>query len=218
MGPASPRVLLVDNHDSFTWNLAQYLQELGATVLVRRNDEVRASEVVTEDWDALVISPGPGRPADAGAMPEIVSHCEGRLPLLGVCLGMQAIGESWGARLTGAPELVHGKASPIEHDGRGLFEGLPNPLRVGRYHSLVLDPASIRAPLRVTARTPEGVVMALEHQDEPTWGVQFHPESILTPDGKGLLRNFLRLAARGSGERPGGAHRPADRLVPAGGR
>jgi len=197
-----PRLLLLDNHDSFTWNLAQYLQELGATVRVELNDALGAAAAAALPVDAVVLSPGPGRPAEAGITLELIARVAGRLPLLGVCLGHQAIAEAWGARIVRARTLMHGKTSPIVHDGTGLFAGLPQRFPATRYHSLVVDPRTLHADLRVTARTPGGVIMGLAHRRWPVWGVQFHPESILTREGKPLLANFLRRVengARGAG-------------------
>ena len=189
------RVLLIDNHDSFTWNLAQYFQELGAKLRVELNDAPAAEQALTDGPDAVVISPGPGRPEDSGITLETVQRCAaGSIPLLGVCLGHQAIAQSFGARIVRAPTLMHGKTSSIEHDGEGLFVGLPDPFVATRYHSLVIDPPSLPACFVVTARTAEGVIMGIRHQSLPLWGVQFHPESILTLAGKALLKNFLTLA------------------------
>ena len=194
------RVLLIDNHDSFTWNLAQYLLELGADLTVLLNDECCADEALADVPEAVVISPGPGRPENGGITLDVIRRAAGRIPLLGVCLGHQAIAQSYGASIVQAPTLMHGKTSPIEHDARGLFEGLPNPFEATRYHSLVVDPATMPGVLEVTARTAEGVIMGLRHREHPIWGVQFHPESILTASGKSLLANFLELAC------PGGAN------------
>jgi anthranilate synthase/aminodeoxychorismate synthase-like glutamine amidotransferase len=183
-------ILLVDNYDSFTYNLYQYLCELGAKVTVRRNDDIDVGGI-TGRFDAIVISPGPGRPADAGLTPQIVRACSGRLPILGVCLGCQAIGEVFGGRIVRARRLMHGKTSQIEHDGAGLFTGVENPFEATRYHSLVLDPESVPSILDVTATADDGAIMGLRHRTEPTVGVQFHPESILTKAGKSILKNFL---------------------------
>ena len=191
------RVLLIDNHDSFTWNLAQYLEQLGVDLTVRLNDVLSADEAVAMAPDAVVISPGPGRPEHGGITLDVVRRCAGHTPLLGVCLGHQAIAQAFGAGIVSAPTLMHGKTSPIEHDGDGLFAGLPNPFDATRYHSLVIDPATLPVKFAPTARTAEGVIMGIRHQIWPLWGVQFHPESILTVEGMPLLRNFLRLAAAG---------------------
>ena len=187
------RVLLIHNYDSFTWNLAQYLEELGVDLAVRLNDALSVDGALTHGADAIMISPGPGRPEESGITLELVRRCAGRMPLLGVCLGHQAIAQSFGAEIVQAPTLMHGKTSPIEHDGEGLFAGLPNPFDATRYHSLVVDPPTLPDSLVVTATTAEGVIMGLRHRSWPLWGVQFHPESILTPAGKPLLGNFLSL-------------------------
>ena len=183
-------ILLVDNYDSFTYNLYQYLCELGAKVTVRRNDVIDLDRI-GKRYEAIVLSPGPGWPADAGATPEIVQQYSGQLPILGVCLGHQAIGEVFGGRITRARRLMHGKTSMISHDGSGLFSKVPNPFEATRYHSLVVDAPSLPDILQVTATTDDGTIMALRHKTHPTVGVQFHPESILTHDGKTILRNFL---------------------------
>jgi anthranilate synthase/aminodeoxychorismate synthase-like glutamine amidotransferase len=183
------RVAVIDNYDSFTFNLVQLLAELGAPPAVFRNDEVTVEELARHN--ALVISPGPGEPADAGVSVEAIRQLSGHLPILGVCLGHQAIGEAFGARVVRhAP--VHGKTSFIHHDRAGVFAGLPDPLEATRYHSLVVDPDSLPLELAVTARTHDGVVMGLRHRTHPTFGVQFHPESVLTADGPRLVLNFLR--------------------------
>lgn len=183
-------ILLVDNYDSFTYNLYQYLAELGAKVQVRRNDAVDVDEVV-DSFESVVLSPGPGRPAEAGVTPRIVKELSGQLPILGVCLGHQAIGEVFGGRIVRAPRLMHGKTSMINHNGRGLFTGIPDPFEATRYHSLVVEPESCPESLEITARSDDGVIMGLRHKQHPTVGVQFHPESILTREGKNLLKNFL---------------------------
>ena len=188
---AGLRLLLLDNYDSFTYNLAQYLEELGAAVDVVRNDRITVDQVKAAGFDAIVISPGPGRPEEAGISVELVRQTSERTPLLGVCLGHQAIGYAYGARVVSAPTLMHGKTSPIVHDGRTLFAGLENPFEATRYHSLVVEEASLPGELAVSARTPEGVVMGLRHRELPQEGVQFHPESVLTVVGKRLLANFL---------------------------
>jgi len=187
------RILLVDNYDSFTWNLVQYLAELGADVTVRRNDEVGAEALVPEDWDALVVSPGPGVPSRSGETPAVLRVFAGRRPVLGVCLGHQAIGEMYGGRIERAPVLMHGKVSPIEHDGRTLYRGLPLPFEATRYHSLVIARDSVPPVLEVSAWTADGTIMGLRHRTLMVEGVQFHPESIMTKPGKTLLRNFLDL-------------------------
>lgn len=184
-------IFLLDNYDSFTYNLAQYLGELGEQVEVRRNDQVSLDEIESLRPAALVISPGPCTPAEAGISIPLVRHFAGRLPMLGVCLGHQAIGAAFGGRIVRAPVLMHGKVSDVEHDGRTIFSGLPQPLSATRYHSLVIDAASLPECLEVSARDSSGVIMAVRHKQWPVEGVQFHPESILTTSGKQLLKNFL---------------------------
>jgi anthranilate synthase/aminodeoxychorismate synthase-like glutamine amidotransferase len=184
-------IFLIDNYDSFTFNLFQHLSELGADVLVRRNDRFTLDEMESLDPEAIVISPGPGRPSEAGLTPDVIRRFAGRYPILGVCLGHQAIGEVFGGRIVRAPSLFHGKVSEILHDARGIFDELPNPFTATRYHSLVIDPESVPASLEVTARTRDGVIMGVRHRELAVEGVQFHPESALTPEGKSLLRNFL---------------------------
>ena len=185
------RVLVIDNYDSFTYNLVQYLGELGAEVEVARNDAMREEDLEPGRWDRLVISPGPGVPSRAGITPGAVRRLSGKLPILGVCLGHQAIGEVFGGRIVRAPILMHGKTSSIRHDGRTLFQGLANPFEATRYHSLIVDRPSVPDCLEISAWTEDGIVMGLRHRQHPTEGVQFHPESILTLEGKRLLGNFL---------------------------
>jgi anthranilate synthase/aminodeoxychorismate synthase-like glutamine amidotransferase len=190
------RVLVIDSYDSFVYNLVQYLGELGVEPVVRRNDDVDVAGALALAPDAVVLSPGPGRPEVSGIICDAVdAFASGGTPVLGVCLGHQAIGHVYGAAVVGAPELMHGKTSPIDHDGAGVFTGLASPLTATRYHSLTLDPATIPDVLAVTARTPDGVVMGVRHRELPVEGVQFHPESILTGQGHDLLRNFLDRAA-----------------------
>jgi anthranilate synthase/aminodeoxychorismate synthase-like glutamine amidotransferase len=184
-------VLLIDNYDSFTYNLYQYLCELGASVQVVRNDAISVDEVGALAPSFIVISPGPGVPRDAGISVDLVRAMGQSTPLLGVCLGHQVIAEAYGGVVTRAPELKHGKASMISHDGHGVFEGLPSPFSAIRYHSLCAAPEAVPEVLSVTARSDSGVIMALQHREYPVYGVQFHPESILTEYGKDLLRNFL---------------------------
>ncbi len=186
-------VLLIDNYDSFTFNLYQYLCELGAEVEVIRNDEATADEIEAMDPDRLVISPGPSRPESAGVSVEAVRRFAGRKPLLGVCLGHQCIGAAFGATIQGAGEIKHGKTSMIEHDGKGLFKGVPNPFEAVRYHSLAIRPGTLPDDFEVTARSTSGVIMGVRHRRAPVEGVQFHPESILTAPGKQILRNFLDM-------------------------
>jgi anthranilate synthase/aminodeoxychorismate synthase-like glutamine amidotransferase len=187
------RVLLIDNYDSFTYNLYQYLCELGADVNVVRNDAIGVEEARALDPDFIVISPGPGVPRDAGISIELIRALGPTTPVLGVCLGHQAVAEAFGGVVTRAPELMHGKASDVHHDGSGVFDGLPSPFSAIRYHSLCAAPEAMPDALEVTARTDSGVIMAVRHREYPVHGVQFHPESILTEYGKDLLRNFLNL-------------------------
>ena len=190
------RVLVIDSYDSFVYNLVQYLGELGADPLVHRNDQISVDEAVALEPDAVLLSPGPGRPEVSGIICDAVSaFASVGTPVLGVCLGHQAVGHVYGAQVVRAPELMHGKTSPIDHDGTGVFAGLPSPLTATRYHSLVLDPTSIPDDLEVTARSADGIVMGVRHRDHDVEGVQFHPESILTGCGHDLLRNFLARAA-----------------------
>jgi anthranilate synthase/aminodeoxychorismate synthase-like glutamine amidotransferase len=185
-------ILLLDNYDSFTYNLYQYLSELGARVVVKRNDQTTIAEIETLAPEKIVISPGPSTPDNAGISNEVVRHfAEKRIPVLGVCLGHQCIGEAFGGTVKGAGEIMHGKTSPIHHDGKGVFKGLPNPFEAIRYHSLAVQPEDLPKDLEVTARAETGVVMGVRHRSLPVEGVQFHPESIMTPAGKDLLRNFL---------------------------
>ena len=186
-------LLLLDNYDSFTYNLYQYLGELGASARVVRNDEMTAEDVLALGPERIVISPGPGTPDQAGISLELIRRAAGRVPLLGVCLGHQALAQAFGGRVVRAPTLMHGKTSPIRHDGRTVFAGLPDPFIATRYHSLMVDRASVPDCLEVTAWTDDGIVMGLRHRRLPLEGVQFHPESILTAAGKDLLRNFLAL-------------------------
>ena len=189
-------VLVIDNYDSFTFNLVQYLGELGARVAVRRNDGIDVPGIVRLRPTHLIISPGPCTPAEAGVSVAAVRALGARLPILGVCLGHQAIGAAYGGRVVRAPRLMHGKTSPIRHDGLGVYRGLPDPFTATRYHSLIVARAGLPRDLAVTAWTREGEIMGLRHRRLPVEGVQFHPESILTEVGKRLLGNFLRLKGR----------------------
>ena len=187
-------LLVIDNYDSFTYNLVQYLGELGQTVEVRRNNQVTIDEIETNLRPArIVISPGPGTPDDAGISLDVIDRFAGKIPLLGVCLGHQAIGQAFGGRVVRAPQLMHGKASEVNHDGRTIFAGLSEPFLAGRYHSLIVEKASLPQSLEVSASTQDGVIMGLRHREWKVEGVQFHPESILTAEGKRLLSNFLTL-------------------------
>jgi anthranilate synthase/aminodeoxychorismate synthase-like glutamine amidotransferase len=190
----SPRVVLVDNYDSFTYNLFQYLSELGADVLVHRHDAIDCAGIAALDPTHLVISPGPKTPDEAGISVEAIRHFAGRVPVLGVCLGHQAIGQAFGGSIIRGDEPVHGKTSDIRHDGRTLFAGIENPMTATRYHSLVVD-GELPADLEVSAWTDDDVIMGLRHRELAVEGVQFHPESILTTAGKRLLANFLAQAA-----------------------
>ena len=184
-------ILIIDNYDSFTFNLVQYLGELGAEMIVRRNDKVTVAEIEAARPAKILISPGPGTPAEAGITLAAVEYFAGRVPILGVCLGHQAIGQAFGGRVVRAPVPVHGKPAEIEHDGRTIFRGLTSPFQAGRYHSLVVARDSVPDCLEVSAQTGDGLVMGLRHRTLPVEGVQFHPESILTPAGMRLLANFL---------------------------
>jgi anthranilate synthase/aminodeoxychorismate synthase-like glutamine amidotransferase len=198
----TPRLLLIDNYDSFTYNLVQAFLVLGAEVSVYRNDALTPAEALTLAPTHLCISPGPGTPYDAGVSMDMVRAFAGRIPVLGVCLGHQSIVEVFGGKVVRAGRLMHGKTSLVRHDARTLFAGLPQPCEVGRYHSLIAAPGSLPVQLEVSAQTAEGEIMAVRHRTLAVEGVQFHPESILTPDGPKLMRNFLATTA---GERAGGA-------------
>ncbi|MBI3964156.1 MAG: aminodeoxychorismate/anthranilate synthase component II [Chloroflexi bacterium] len=189
-------IFMIDNYDSFTYNLYQYLSELGEEVDVRRNDQVTLDEIDALRPEAIIISPGPGGPLDAGISLAAIERFGPRLPLLGVCLGHQCIGHAYGGVVQRAGEIMHGKTSLIYHDGRDVLKGLPSPFEAVRYHSLIVDRATLPACLEVTAQTSAGLIMALRHREYPMWGVQFHPESILTSVGMDILRNFLELARR----------------------
>ena len=184
-------VLVIDNYDSFAYNLVQYLGELGWEPLVRRNDKTSLEEIETLSPSHIVISPGPCTPLEAGLSNDIIGHFAGRIPILGVCLGHQSIGHVFGGRIVRAKKPMHGKTSLIHHDGRTIYRGLPDPFEAGRYHSLVIEPESVPPVLEVTARTDSGEIMGVRHREYSVEGVQFHPESILTPLGHDLLKNFL---------------------------
>ena len=184
---------VIDNYDSFTYNLVQYLGSLGAEIEVWRNDAIDPAGLAAKDLDGLVISPGPGEPRDAGVSEDAIRALSGKVPVLGVCLGHQALGEVYGGRVVRAERIMHGKTSPILHKGRGLFAGLDNPFEATRYHSLLVERSSLPDILEIMAWTPEGEIMGLRHKEHETWGVQFHPESILTKQGMKLVENFLTL-------------------------
>jgi anthranilate synthase/aminodeoxychorismate synthase-like glutamine amidotransferase len=188
-------VLLIDNYDSFTYNLYQYLGELGASVEVVRNDAITVEDIDAMAPEHIIISPGPGNPDDAGISKDVIRRFAGRVPILGVCLGHQCIGEVYGGIVEGAGEILHGKVSQITHDGKGVFAGLTSPLSATRYHSLAIRPDSVPDVLEVSAHSESGIIMGVRHRELPVEGVQFHPESILTPDGHALLRNFLAMKA-----------------------
>ena len=186
-------LLMIDNYDSFTYNLVQYLRELGEEVEVYRNDKISLAEIETLNPTRLVVSPGPCTPNEAGISVEAVKHFAGKLPILGVCLGHQSIGQAYGGKVVRADRLMHGKTSPIFHDNRELFVGLPDPFDATRYHSLLVERSSLPECLEITAWTAEGEIMGMRHRDLPVWGVQFHPESILTVAGMNMLNNFLQM-------------------------
>ena len=190
------RILLLDNYDSFTYNLEQALRMLGAEVQVFRNDKIDIEQAEDMDISHLVISPGPGRPEDAGVSMKLLAHFMERVPVLGVCLGHQAMAQVLGGKVVYAPRLMHGKASDVQHDGEGVFRGLPNPMQAARYHSLIVERESLPGCLLPTAETAEGELMGMRHESLPLAGVQFHPESVLTPAGNDLLANFLAMEAR----------------------
>ena len=184
-------LLMIDNYDSFTYNLVQYLGELGADVHVHRNDAISLDQIATWEPEAIVISPGPCTPTEAGICVPLIQRFAGKIPILGVCLGHQAIGQAFGGRIARAQHVMHGKVSQVTHDGRGVFSGLPTPLTVTRYHSLAIEKATMPAALEVTATSDDGEVMGVRHRELAVEGVQFHPEAILTEHGHALLRNFL---------------------------
>ena len=189
----SKHILLIDNYDSFTYNLVHYLQALGATVEVVRNDALRVDDVFGKKPDGIVISPGPATPDDAGICLDLLLQHQGKIPLLGVCLGHQSIGQTYGGKVVRAAQVMHGKTSPIIHTGQGIFKNIPSPFTATRYHSLIVERASLPACLTVTAETADGTIMGLAHVSQPIFGVQFHPESIASEHGHALLRNFLEV-------------------------
>jgi len=186
-------VFVLDNYDSFTWNLVQYMGELGARVEVRRNDELTPEEVEALAPERIVLSPGPCTPQEAGISIELIRHMAGKVPILGVCLGHQAIGAAFGGQVVRAAKLMHGKTSEVDHDGRSIFAGLATPMTCTRYHSLIVQEKGLPEELEVSARTADGTIMGLRHRRFPIEGVQFHPESVLTHDGKRLIQNFLEM-------------------------
>ena len=187
-----PRILLIDNYDSFTYNLVQAFLMLGAEVDVHRNDAITVEEALGQGHSHLVISPGPGTPRDAGVSMRMIDAFAGRIPIFGVCLGHQSLVEVFGGRVVRAGRLMHGKVSPVQHDGKGVFSGMAQNFQAGRYHSLIAEPSSVPQILEVTARTAEGEIMGVRHRTLPIEGVQFHPESVLTPEGPALMGNFLK--------------------------
>ena len=190
------RILLIDNYDSFTYNLVQYLGELGAMPIVFRNDEIDVEGIRAIDPDSILISPGPGTPDDSGVSTAVLAELGPSIPIFGVCLGHQCIGDTFGGDVVRAPQIMHGKTSMIHHHDQGVFEGLPNPLEATRYHSLIVERSTLPDCLEITAETDDGIIMGLRHREFPIEGVQFHPESILTTSGHDMLANFLKRCAR----------------------
>ena len=186
-------ILVIDNYDSFTYNIVQYLGELGADVRVARNDEIMLDEIETLKPEKVLVSPGPCSPNEAGISCSVIEHFAGRIPLFGVCLGHQCLGQVYGGRVVRADRLMHGKTSLIQHTGEGVFKDMPNPFEATRYHSLIVERSSLPDCLRITAETDEGEIMGLQHVSDPVYGVQFHPESILTQDGRRMVANFLSM-------------------------
>lgn len=184
-------ILLLDNYDSFTYNVYQLLSELGASVEVVRHDMTTVDEIRAKGYAGIVISPGPGEPKDAGISEDVIRELAGEVPILGICLGHQAIGEVFGGKIVRAGEIVHGKTSPLKHSGRGLYAGLPQDIEIGRYHSLIIERASLPACLEVTSELADGTIMGVRHREYDVEGIQFHPESILTADGRQMMQNFL---------------------------
>jgi anthranilate synthase/aminodeoxychorismate synthase-like glutamine amidotransferase len=184
---------MIDNYDSFTYNLVQYFGELGVDLSVYRNDAITIDQIKKMDPEKIIISPGPGRPESAGISVDIIRKFSGKIPILGVCLGHQAIGYTYGGKIIGAKQLMHGKTSLIHHKGKGIFKGVKNPFEATRYHSLVIEKQTLPQELEITAWTDDDEIMGVEHKTLPIWGVQFHPESILTHEGKDLLKNFIKL-------------------------
>ncbi|WP_294147733.1 aminodeoxychorismate/anthranilate synthase component II [uncultured Selenomonas sp.] len=185
-------LLILDNYDSFTYNVFQLLSELGTEVEVIRNDQTTVEDIRAKKYDAIVLSPGPGIPSDAGITEQVIRELGGEVPILGICLGHQAIGEVFGGKVVRAGEIVHGKTSPLRHNGKGLYEGIPQNVPIGRYHSLIIDRATLPDCLEVTSDLADGTIMGVRHKAKNIEGIQFHPESILTPDGKKMMENFLK--------------------------
>ncbi|GMB00745.1 aminodeoxychorismate/anthranilate synthase component II [Pelosinus sp. IPA-1] len=185
-------ILIIDNYDSFTYNVYQYIASLGYVVEVVRNDQTTVEEIAAKNYSAIIISPGPGTPDDAGISKEVIAKFAGQVPILGICLGHQSIAEVFGGRVVRAPKPVHGKVSFVHHSGTGIYQGLPQPFVAGRYHSLLVEAESVPACLEVTSRTEDGLIMGLKHREYTVEGVQFHPESVLTPEGMKLFNNFLQ--------------------------
>lgn len=185
-------LLLLDNYDSFTYNVYQFLCDLGADVEVIRNDQITVEQVAARRYQGIVISPGPGIPSESGITESLIQHMKGKVPILGICLGHQAIGEAFGGRVVRAGEIVHGKTSPLQHSGKGLYEGLPQNIKIGRYHSLIVERESLPECLEITSQLADGMIMGIRHKEYDIEGIQFHPESILTPDGRLMLANFLK--------------------------
>ncbi len=194
-------ILVIDNYDSFTYNLVQYLGELGGRVAVYRNDKITLEAIKEMSPERIIISPGPGAPSSAGISKSVIEKFGGKVPILGVCLGHQCIGEVYGGKIVRGDRIMHGKVSAIYHSGKDIFRGVPSPFTATRYHSLVIEPGSLKDPLELIAWTEEEEIMAVRHKDKPIWGVQFHPESILTEEGKKILENFLMIEKNLSGEK-----------------
>ncbi len=189
-------ILMIDNYDSFTFNIVQYLEQMGEDVVVFRNDKVTVDRIDKLKPQVIFLSPGPGTPRDAGVTVDVVREFHKTIPIMGICLGHQSIGYAFGGEIVRAGRIMHGKVSPVHHDGRTIFAGLPDPFTAGRYHSLVVRPETLPSCLEVSARTAEGEIMGLRHKEFPVEGIQFHPESVLTPQGKRILRNFLKTTGR----------------------
>lgn len=186
-------IFVIDNYDSFTYNLVQYLGELGEEVVVYRNDKITPEEIEKLKPARIIISPGPGNPDDAGISKDVIRRFEGKVPILGVCLGHQCIGDVYGSDIVRGDRIMHGKVSEVYHEGEGIFRGIPSPFIATRYHSLIVDPDTLKDPLKIIAWTEDKEIMAVAHKDKPIWGVQFHPESILTAEGMNILKNFIEI-------------------------